>query len=272
MSHKTYNTPEPVKPGRDHGAESKEMSEELQFLFDRYNRLYWRGRLPRYRVQAAGLDGSILGRCDLTRRTIEIDVSKHKNPRHVRSTLLHEMVHAATRSGHDIKFFAQMERLLSRRALVTIETGDAGGVRFYSEVVPHRFPLLRKKMQKLEARRISKIERYAAKKTLGTEFSSGDDDIVSNFQDAEIAAFPWTRALRAMGTEYGLTDETGRPINAWARRIIAKAKPVHRKAHRNHLEHQKLWRAIRSGRIETVKVRETASGPKYTFVEDARTH
>jgi hypothetical protein len=74
MSHKTYNTLERVKPGRDHGAEAKEMSEKLQFLFDRYNRLYWRGRLPRYRVQAAGLDGSILGRCDLRRRTIEIDV------------------------------------------------------------------------------------------------------------------------------------------------------------------------------------------------------
>ena len=97
----------------------------LQRLFERYNRKYWRGRLPPYRVmQAERLD--VLGSCYYRKRIIEIDTGQHDSERHIRATLLHEMVHAATRSGHDVRFFAQMERLLRRGALVTIETGDAG--------------------------------------------------------------------------------------------------------------------------------------------------
>jgi len=42
-----------------------------------------------------------------------------------------------------------------------------------------------------------------------------------------------------MSHEYGLTDDTG-PVNAWARRLIAKGKKVHARARRAHLEDLKL--------------------------------
>jgi SprT-like family len=140
----------------------------LQCLFERYNRKHWRGRLPQYRVVPTALD--CLGQCRHQKRIIEIDPNRHESDRRVRATLLHEMAHAAAPGrGHGLKFFAEMERLLRRGALVTIETEDLGGVRILDDIVPRRFTLLRKKVQRLEARRANAISDLAARKKLPTE-------------------------------------------------------------------------------------------------------
>lgn len=214
--------------------------ERLTNLFDHYNRLYWRRKLPAYRIVRASLPGR-LGLCESAKKLITIDPDQHENDRGVRGTVLHEMVHAATQSGHDVKFFAQLERLLRRGALATIETGDAGGIRFYGEVVPRRFPLLRKKMQRLEARRADPIKRLLAEKKISAETITGDM-IVEDFRKPDVMALPWKRALLCIGLEYGLTDESGRPVNARARSIVRKGKKVHSRARRDHLEYEKLWR------------------------------
>jgi SprT-like family len=198
--------------------------QRLQSLFERYNRIYWHGRLPHYNVTPAILE--CLGRCYWRRRIIEIDPKQHKSDRHVRATLLHEMAHAATAgTGHGLEYFAQMERLLRRGAVATIETGDAGGVRILDDIVPSRFPLLRKRVQRLEVRRANKINRLVAEKKLPTE-TIADDRIINDFANGEIAELPWKHALVVVSDQYGLTDETGRPKNEWARRIVAKAKKV----------------------------------------------
>jgi hypothetical protein len=224
----------------------------LQCLFDRYNRKHWRDRLPHYRIVPTALD--CLGQCHDQKRIIEIDPNRHKNDRHVRATLLHEMAHAAAPGrGHGIEFFAEMERLLRRGAMVTIETGDVGGVRILDDIVPRRFPLLRWKVQRLEARRANAISLLAAQKKLPTETIT-DERIVNAFGDAEITDRTWKAALLKLGVEYGLTDESGRPKNQWARRIVAKAEKVHRNARRTRLEDKRFWAELQAGTTTTIKV------------------
>src|SRR6516225_9519030 len=166
----------------------------LERLFERYNQKFWRGQLPRYRLRIATL-GERLGQCDWKKKLIEIDIEANTNDRQIRCTLLHEMVHAATRTGHGVKFFAQIERLMRRGALITIETGDAGGVKFYGGLVPRRFPLLRKKMERLERLRVNAIKRITAKKKVHVTVIS-DDELAAGFKDVEIAELPWKTALR----------------------------------------------------------------------------
>jgi hypothetical protein len=234
----------------------------LQWLFDRYNRKHWRGRLPRYRIVPTALE--CLGQCHYRKRIIEIGPSRHESDRHVRATLLHEMAHAAAPgSRHGLEFFAEMERLLRRGALVTIEAGDVGGVRILNDIVPRRFTLLRKKVQRLEARRANAISHLAAQKKLPTETIT-DERIINAVGDAEITDRTWKAALLKLGVEYGLTDESGRPKNQWARRIVAKAEKVHRNARRAYLTEKKFWAGIQAGTIATIKV-----GKKRFQLQDA---
>jgi hypothetical protein len=195
-----------------------------------------------------------LGQCHHRKRIIEIDPNRHESDRRVRATLLHEMAHAAAPGkGHGLEFFAEMERLLRRGALVTIETGDLGGVRILDDIVPRRFTLRRKKVQRLEARRANAISHLVAEKKLPTETIT-DERIINAFGDAEIAELLWKPALLIVGAECGLTDETGRPKDQWARRIVAKAEKVHRNARRAHLREERLWAGIQAGTITTIKV------------------
>lgn len=148
------------------------------------------------------------------------------------------MAHAATpRRGHGLVFFREMERLLRRGAPVVIETGDAGGVRFYGAVVPRRFPLLRAKMEHLEQRRAAPIEK-SARHTHVEQITN--EQIVKEFGEPEIAELHCKKAEVVVGLEYGLTDDTGRALNPWARRIIAKGKKVHARARRDHLQGEKI--------------------------------
>jgi hypothetical protein len=101
--------------------------QRLVYLFVRYNRRFWRGRLPKVRVCAVALEGS-LGEWDTEEREIRIDV-RHQSDREIRSTMLHEMAHLAANAtaGHDhgSKFWAQIERLLRQKAPITIGFPEA---------------------------------------------------------------------------------------------------------------------------------------------------
>ena len=139
--------------------------ERLDRLFKRYNRIYWRGHLPPYRVRTAALDSTVhSAHCNPSKRIIEIDPSQCASDRIVRSKLLHEMVHAAIPSNHDLKFCAQLERLLRLGAPYIVEAWDCSNVemstarframgRFSLQyLIPRRFPLLRRRMQRLDNR------------------------------------------------------------------------------------------------------------------------
>ncbi len=102
-------------------------SKRLERLYQRYNRLYWGGRLPNCYLAPVKLSASdpasshpdsgiSFGVTDAKRR-IAIDVGVHKSDRAVRETLLHEMVHVAMRCGaHKQRFIHELERLVQMGA------------------------------------------------------------------------------------------------------------------------------------------------------------
>src|SRR6516165_10439346 len=219
-------------------------SGRLQRLFDRYNQLYWRGKLPAYRVLDSKLE-SALGDCDWSRRRIiKIDVQAHASNRELRSTVLHEMCHAAAQErgsrGHDLKFFAQVERLLEKGAPITVNDPEAGGVHILRGLVPSRFPLLKSKIERLERRRTRPLEKsFASRPDLVRNVSN--DAIIQEFEDAA-SELSWRRALIRVGLQYGLTDETERPLNSRASGILARARKIHARARQNYLQLRKFER------------------------------
>jgi hypothetical protein len=96
---------------------------QLQRLFDLFNRRYFGGRLPAYKVRARRLEKGTGGYCVKTdedahalalsgirvsARTILIDPWQLPNDRDLHFTLLHELCHIRARSGHGQEFYKQM--------------------------------------------------------------------------------------------------------------------------------------------------------------------
>jgi hypothetical protein len=215
--------------------------QRLQRLFERYDRLYWRRKLKRYRITAASLTNGTQGLCNSSQRTITIDFARHKTDRDLRGTVLHEMAHAAadTRGsrGHDVVFFAELERLLRLGAPVIVGAAEAGNVRILADIVPSRFPLLKRKMERAEARRSKAVEKYAAEKNLQWEEIT-DDTIVGYF--GESGHWTWKQTVRAIGLQFGLVNEVGRAVGSpWARKVLARARRAHALARRDHLEYER---------------------------------
>ncbi len=89
------------------------MRTEANRLFDEFNRRYWRGRLPTYRViRRATIPGSRLGSCSNTSRTILLHRVLEGDE--LRLILLHEMCHIGPDSGyaHGPRFLRKLRRLV----------------------------------------------------------------------------------------------------------------------------------------------------------------
>jgi hypothetical protein len=70
----------------------------LERLYARYNWHFWQGRLPHIPVRIAQMKdelGLYKGLYEPNPQRITLDIRKHKNDREIRSTLLHEIAHAA---------------------------------------------------------------------------------------------------------------------------------------------------------------------------------
>jgi hypothetical protein len=148
------------------------------------------------------------------------------------------MVHAFIRMpGHGVHFFAQIERLLRMGAPVTVDNGDAGDVRVQANLVPARFPLLKRKMDRVEGRRRKQIRDQAKGAPIHEE---SDTEILGQFEDAAVEGLHWRETLAAVCSKVsGLVDDCGRPLTPWARRIIANGRKVHRRALRDKVEDEK---------------------------------
>lgn len=92
----------------------------LQEKFDLYNRMYFRGRLPRYRVRLSseGLSGGAHGTCDSKRQVIRL--AGFAGP----LTLLHEMCHIGT-ANHGKRFQAKLRRLAALGVSGAVEEAKA---------------------------------------------------------------------------------------------------------------------------------------------------
>jgi len=207
--------------------------ERLRRLFEHYNRKYWHGRIQFQIV--IGTCEAAMGWCELKNRLITIDVERHQTDREVRSTLLHEMAHAASPKsrGHDVKFFAQLEKLLSRGAPIGVGKPEAGSVRIMADIVPARFPLLKRRIERAETRRQKAVEDYGlAKNVPAIEIT--DAAIVREFEDAA-SFFAWKEAVTNVGRRNGLVDETGRAVSRWAAGLLKQGKVVHTRGRREYL-------------------------------------
>ena len=106
-------------------------------------------------------------------------------------------------------------------------------------VVPARFPLARKAMERVEKARQREVERFARERNLRT-IDITDKDIVGSFSDIAWQGRKWKDAVHAVGREYSLTDDLGRPLDRHASRVVRLGEKAFRRARREYLEDQKI--------------------------------
>ena len=121
------------------------------------------------------------------------------------------MAHAAaSRAGHGHEFFAQVENLLRKGAPIRVGWGEAHYARILRDVVPARFPLARKAMERVEEARERAVERFARKRNL-ERVDVSDEEIVGEFADAAMELRPY-RVWRRQSPEPLLGEKTPQGI------------------------------------------------------------
>jgi hypothetical protein len=219
---------------------TKWTDKRLQRLFDHYNKTYWRGKLPQYPVRVRMLKHR-LGTWDPKNREILIDIYEHRNDRGIRATLLHEMIHITAGLGHGYKFWAQMEQLLRQGAPIEVGTSEAPGLRILADVVPRKFALARKAMEKVEASRQRPILRAMRNRPMRNRpvIQLTEDDIQDDFKEAawEMTERP---AVVNVGVKHGLLDVEGKPKSKWAAGVIARGRKAFRVERREFLQMEKF--------------------------------
>ncbi|MCI0617213.1 SprT-like domain-containing protein [bacterium] len=221
--------------------------ERLQKLFAHYNGLYWNGRLKRYAVSSQKLDG-IYGICDHNARCIRIDIEKHKSDREVRSTLLHEMCHAAAgrkeRYSHGSAFCEQLEMLLRAGAPITINFPEFGNRKFLM-AIPKQFKLVRKAFKPVEERYQRAIQKRVKKLIQRGEKPIDFEDIVfDEVSDWTMEGASWRQILFGIGEEYGLCDIDNRPHEIY-QPLFKQLYKTYRKARRQYLEFKRAEAVFR---------------------------
>lgn len=211
----------------------------LSLLYRRYNNRFWNGKLVSYRIriEANISGGSALGYCDRRRRLILIDVARLPSDKHVRSTVLHEMTHVAAGAGtgHDSKFFRELERLLHLGAPIMMDTPENEN-RPFLETIPEEFQLCRRAL----ARNYRQLDRSARNDAEGDQ--DLDDVVRDQFEEAGLAGFTWQKAYRGLGREYGFLDIDGRVLG-WAKPFLK----VWRAAYADGLSVRKVTLVVRRG-------------------------
>ncbi len=121
-----------------------EAEKEADLLFDELNRLYWRGRLPKYHViRGYAGRGGRRGECVHFSGTIVLD-ERIKSRQLLRHILLHEMCHIGpvTRDAHGPRWSRKVARLVR-----------LGETRLQEDLLMYETPTLRKLVAYLAAGR-----------------------------------------------------------------------------------------------------------------------
>jgi len=231
--------------------------ERLRRLFRRYNQRYWRGKLSRYAVSIGDLkEIHAVGLCKRAVHQVVVDIAAHDSDSEIRATLLHEMAHAADKSksryGHGDGFFEQIENLLRQRAPIRLSMPEMPGHTLPLVAVPKKFPLCRKAAVKLEAKRSAEVKRVMRKHKDKPIIQINAEYLIHAFEDAAME-LTWEQAKRFIGQEYGLTDIEGRPITAWVRRLLPKARRAYNVARRDFLQDERLRKKYEAQDAEETK-------------------
>ena len=135
----------------------KRTRDRLRRLLERYNRRFWRGKLRGVRIYNSSLmqRKRLMGAYNPVLREIQIDVKVHISDRQVRSTVLHEMCHAAVAANsdeHGREFWAEVEKLLRQKAPINIGPWGAPSLEALTKTMPRCFPLARRAVARAKAR------------------------------------------------------------------------------------------------------------------------
>jgi len=202
----------------------------LERAYAHYNRRFWKGKLPVFSVIAGPPphQEDLLGLCEWKRRRIYINVAAHETDRAVRATLLHEMHMSAL-----VRNFA------SRTGTGSLPRWNAS----CEPVLPSRSRIQRCRMCVFirwqcpvaflcAERRLSVCKGAWSERSPRTQpvHRITDEEILSNFEDAAVAGLSWKGAKMAVGQYNGLLDVEARPVNAWARHVLARARGRFKKA------------------------------------------
>jgi len=216
-------------------------SARLQRLFHRYNRKFWGGALPDLTVRDCRFDDGSLGQCDRERKRIDIDVARHSTDAEVRSTLLHEMAHAADSNrgrAHGYGFWTQVESLLQQGAPLLLGSGELPGHLTSGGARPARFPGARSAVAVVERRREAQLLRDIPKDVAVHEIT--DDDVLLQFSEAGRET-TWAIARETIGYRNALLDVEGRPRSASCARMIERGRRAHQRSRREFLKEER-WR------------------------------
>ena len=234
---------------------TKWTNERLSRLFDRYNTLYWKGRLKRWKAVNEALDGSPLGLCDGRRRRLTVDCSKHSSDKAVRSTLLHEMCHVATpgeRIAHGSRFWSQLEMLLRKGALIQVGYAEAPGLRV---APPPRFRRARRAFLKAHDRRVGAALRQLKQAgRLEEEQVITIEDIAKAFEDAALLhGANWRHALLGVLGQYtGMLDVDLKPSSSM-QRYLPLFRKHHQRGLRDRREYKTAQERFKSGKVAIKK-------------------
>ncbi len=167
---------------------------QLRRLLDRYNRRYWRGRLPHYEIILSEKHwGSA---CDRKSRRIYLHpvLFERLDEDAIHRTLIHEMAHAATRGVHGRAWQREMKRLKRMGAPVAADDLDPGSVS-------------------------SRLQMRAMLDTF-QEYGWEEPDK------------PWENLLRRLAYPMGLVTNDGKPVSKQASRFLMKCRRAFRRGSR----------------------------------------
>ena len=217
--------------------------QRLEKLFARYNRIYWRGRVPAYLVKMADLrEADCIAICLRRERRIFVDVDQHESDPEVRATLLHEMCHAAAKydrfRSHGHAFWQQLEALLHQGARIKVLDSEAPDLKIFAHAIPPKFRLCRMAITKLESLRQRQVDARAKRLGISHTEVLSKQEIMDEFEDAAVE-LPWLKALFSVGGRYGLIDVGGKPTSRRTAKIIANGKKVHQRYRKYYLKGEK---------------------------------
>jgi hypothetical protein len=212
----------------------------LEELFQKYNRLYFSGSLGKWGAAIGRLDQiGAVGFCDPKHKQLVVDTDHITSDAEIRSTLLHEMAHAASpgRADHGYKFWEQIEQLLKKGAPITLGFPEAPQNKSFVDIIPKKLHLCCEAARKLEAQRVNKVLRRAKIRNLKTQTIT-DDEIIATFAGAvyDLPFASESEITIAVAERYDLFDVGGKPKNAWAAHIISEGKKVYRRTKKEQIE------------------------------------
>ncbi len=208
-------------------------NDRLGRLLTHYRLRYWPAsrRLRSYRVEMRSLDKAF-GECDFKRHMLFIDVSRHRSDLDIRSTLLHEMVHAVVgvgRPGHGAPFWTHLESLLARRAPITVGFPELGESGRHLCMIPARFRRCRRMLAPVYRRSQRELKRESNRLNLPEE----KVDFERECEDAANEGLSWREVWTNQAILYGLVDMDGR--------LLAKAKPYRDECRRGYRRGRRLY-------------------------------